>query len=256
MHPVIVTVLGVQVYAYGFMVALSFLAGIWVCARRAVRYGSAPDAIYDSAVPVLVAGLAGAKLTYLVTNGTGPITGVGDLIGVVRGGFVFYGGVLGGAGAAIWWLKRHHWPVLAYGDVCAPGLGVSLAVGRLGCFLNGCCYGRPAAWGIVFPSVGDGIARIPTQLIEAAGAVAIAVVLLFVPPPPPARRGRILGLFLIAYAFLRFVIEVYRDDPRGGFVLGLSPSQALSLVGLAIGVWLVARRSGGAGSASGAGGAS
>jgi phosphatidylglycerol:prolipoprotein diacylglycerol transferase len=241
-HPVVVTIFGVQVFAYGFMVALSFLAGLWVCARRALRYGSTPDAVYDSAVPVLAAGLVGAKLAYLVTNGAGPIETVGDAIGIVRGGFVFYGGVLGGAAAAIWWLKRNRWPVLAYGDVCAPGLGVALAVGRLGCFLNGCCYGRPAAWGMVFPSLGDGIARIPTQLFEAAGAIAIGVGLMFVPPPPAGRRGRILGLFLIAYAFLRFGMEILRDDPRGAFVAGLSPSQWLSVVGLAIGGWLAVRR--------------
>ncbi|MEK7475119.1 MAG: prolipoprotein diacylglyceryl transferase [Candidatus Coatesbacteria bacterium] len=242
MHPVVVTVFGIQIFAYGFMVALSFLAGLWVCARRAVRYGSTPDAIYDSAVPVLAAGLVGAKLTYFVTNGAGPVMSLGDLVGLVRGGFVFYGGVLGGAAAAIWWLKHNHWPVLAYGDVCAPGLAIALAVGRLGCFLNGCCYGRPAAWGMVFPSLGDSLPRIPTQLFEAAGAVAIGVGLHFVPPPPTNRRGRILGLFLIAYAFLRFGMEALRDDPRGAFVSGLSPSQWLSVVGLAIGIWLVARR--------------
>jgi phosphatidylglycerol:prolipoprotein diacylglycerol transferase len=242
MHPVIVTILGVQVFAYGFMVALSFLAGIWVCARRAERFGSSPEAIYDSAVPVLLAGLAGAKIMYLVTNGVGPVTGVGDLIGLVRGGFVFYGGVIGGAAAAIIWLRHHGWPVLAYGDVCAPGLAISLAVGRLGCFLNGCCYGRPASWGIVIPSLGDGIPRLPTQLFEAAGATAIGVALLFVPPPPPARRGRILGLFLVFYAILRFSIEIFRDDPRGAPVLGFTPSQGMSFLGLAIGVWLVLRR--------------
>jgi len=242
MHPIIVTIFGVPLFAYGFMVALSFIAGLWVSARRAVRYGSTPDAVYDSAVPVLACGLAGAKIAYLVTNGAGPVANIADLVGILRGGFVYYGGVLGGALGAIWWLKRHGWPVLAFGDVCAPGMGFSLAVGRIGCFLNGCCYGRPAPWGIVFPGVGDGIPRMPTQLFEAAGGIAIGVALLFVPPPVPARRGRVFGLFLAAYSVMRFALEFLRDDPRGAPVLGLSPSQAASILGLATGIWLAVRR--------------
>jgi phosphatidylglycerol:prolipoprotein diacylglycerol transferase len=224
------------------MVALSFIAGLWISARRAARFGSAAEAVYDSAVPVLAAGLIGAKIAYLITNGAGPVGSVADLVGILRGGFVYYGGVLGGAAGASWWLKRHGWPVLAYGDVCAPGMGFSLAVGRAGCFLNGCCYGPPAPWGIVFPGVGDGVPRVPTQLIEMAGGIAIGVWLLFVPPPVPARRGRVFGLFLAAYAIMRFGLEFLRDDPRGAPVFGLSPSQAASLLGVAIGIWLAVRR--------------
>ena len=241
MHPVLATVFGIQVFTYGFMVALSSLAAIWVSARRASRFGSTPDAVYDSAVPVLGLGLVGAKLAYLVTNGPGPVHGLSDLVGIVRGGFVFYGGVIGGTAGAIWWLRRHGWPVLAYGDVVAPALPLAVAVGRLGCWLNGCCYGRPSRWGMAFPALGDAVPRIPTQLIEAAGAALIGVVLLFVPPPRPGRRGSVLGFSLAAYGALRFLVEFLRDDPRGAFVLGLSPSQALSIVALAAGAWLVLR---------------
>ena len=164
------------------------------------------------------------------------------LLSDLRYGFVFFGGVLGSvatAWAAKSWLG---FEFLALADYFSVALPLGHAVGRLGCLAAGCCYGRPAAWGIVFPVLGDGIPRIPTQLFEAAGGFAICLGLLLVPPPPPARHGRILGLFLVAYAILRFGIEFLRDDPRGSFVAGLSPSQWLSVVGLAIGAWLAARR--------------
>ena len=242
MHRVLIEIGPLTIYTYGFMLAVAFLAGIWICGRRAPAYGLTRDLIYDSAVPVIVLGLVGAKLAYVLTS----LGEVGhswrDWFSLVRGGFVYYGGVAGGAVGAIWWLNRRRVPPLEYGDVCAPGMGFSLAIGRLGCWLNGCCYGKPAAWGPALPELADGIGRHPVQLYEAAGAAAIGFGLLLVRRPPPEKRGAVFGLFLVGYAVLRFVLEFLRADYRGPELLGVSVSQLLSLVAFAVGAVLAFRR--------------
>lgn len=231
-------------YAYGFMVALAFALGIWISARRAPRYGLAPDLVYDSAVPVLVSGLVGSKVVYLLTVGVEPVRSLADLIGLLRGGFVYYGGVIGGGAAAWWWFSRRGVPMLSYADSIAPGMGVALALGRLGCFLNGCCYGKPVEWGLVLPALRDDLARHPVQLYETAAGLALGGILWAIPPRPD-RPGRAFGLFLVLYAPVRFVMETLRDDFRGGGIAGLvSPSQGLSVAGLAVGLWLLLRRRG------------
>jgi len=221
-------------------VALAFGVGTWLSARRAPAAGLAPELLYDSAVPVLLSALGGAKLTYLLTVGAGPIHSLADVIGLLRGGFVYLGGVAGGALGAVWWLHRRGVSAFHYADAIAPGMGVSLALGRLGCWLNGCCYGRPVAWGIAIPSLGDGVPRHPVPLYEAAAVLTLGAVLWFV-PPRGARPGRSFGFFLIAYAGIRYAMELLRDDPRG-MIGPLTPSQAMSLGGLAIGLWLALRR--------------
>jgi len=198
--------------------------------------------MHDSAIPVLAAGLIGAKVTYLFTNRAEISGDWHALISLVRGGFVFYGWVAGGVAGAVWWARRRALPLLGYCDMAAPGLAFALAIGRLGCFFNGCCYGKPVGWGLVFPSLGDGLARHPTQLYEVAGATAIGLLLLRVPVPEPARRGRVFAWFLIAYAALRFTDEFLRDDPRGPMPGGLSVSQWLSIVGMLLGLAMLLRR--------------
>jgi phosphatidylglycerol:prolipoprotein diacylglycerol transferase len=242
MHPILAEIAGVSLYAYGFLVAVAFAAALWIAGRRASRFGLSLDDVYDSAVPVLLSGLLGAKLLFLVTNGAGPIRSPADAVALLRGGFVFYGGLLGGTAGALWWLRRRGIPPLVYGDAVAPAIAIALAIGRLGCFFNGCCYGGAVSWGIVFPALADATPRHPTQLYEAGAALWLGVALLAAPAPPPARSGRVLGAFAAAYAVLRFGIEFLRDDPRGTAVLGLSPSQWLSLAGLGLGIWLLRRR--------------
>ncbi len=242
MHPILIELGPVTLYAYGLMMAVSFIVGIQVSARRAPAFGFTADQMHDSAIPVLVAGLVGSKLLYLVASREALAGGWSAIIPMLRGGFVYYGGVIGGVVGAILWVRRRGLPFLGYCDMVAPGMAFSLALGRLGCFLNGCCYGKPVAWGLVFPGLGDGVARHPTQLYELAAATILGLVLLRVPAPPADRRGRVWGWFLAAYAVIRFTIEMLRDDPRGPTLASLSVSQLLSLAGALAGVALLVRR--------------
>ncbi len=250
MHRVLLEIGPVTLYTYGLALAVSFIVGIWLCARRAEAYGFTRAQVHDSAIPVLLAGLLGAKLMYLGTNWEDVSRDWRFMLSVLRGGFVYYGGVAGGTLGAIWWLKRRRLPILAFGDVIAPGMGVALAIGRLGCWLNGCCYGTPVAWGWVLPGLGDAVSRHPVQLYEAAGSLTIGLALLFVPTSgsktrpvdaPTGKRGRVFALFLISYAVLRFALEFLRDDPRGPVLAGLSVSQFFSVIGASIGLVLLFR---------------
>jgi len=243
MHSVLFDIGPLTLYTYGFILAVSFLVSIWVAAWRAGKFGFTRDSVYDSVFPVLISALAGAKLFYLAIEWDeflrGLAAGPGAVISLLRGGLVYYGGVLGGSAGAVLWLWRRKLPVLGFGDMAAPALAIGHALGRIGCFFNGCCYGRPVAWGIVLPELSDGLPRHPVQLYEAGGSLLIALALLARGVPRPERRGEILGTYLASYSILRFALEYLRDDPRGPVVLGLSIAQLMSAVALLIGLWLV-----------------
>ncbi|MEI8218711.1 MAG: prolipoprotein diacylglyceryl transferase, partial [Elusimicrobiota bacterium] len=159
-----------------------------------------------------------------------------------EGGLVFYGGFAAGIAAVIVFVRRTRelrlWNV---GDVCAPALTLAHSFGRVGCFFAGCCYGRECQlpWAISFTNPGSlapiYILRHPTQLYEAVGTLALFFVL------DRQRRGlhaegTTFGWYLISYSLLRFIIEFFRGDDRGGAVMGLSPSQVFSLFALTAGI--------------------
>ncbi len=245
MWKVLIAVGPVTIYTYGFMMAAAFLLGIWLAARRAAAFGYTSSQVHDGALPILALSLLGAKLAYLAAAWNDVVFDWREALAVIRGGFIFYGGLAGGVAGGLWWLRRRGLPALAFGDLIAPPLCFAHALGRLGCFLNGCCYGKAAAWGIVLPEV-DRLPRMPAQLFEAGGLVALGAALSFLRPGAPGRTGRILAAYLLGYGALRFAVEFTRDDPRGAALGGLSPSQWLALVAGASGVvlFLVRRRDG------------
>jgi len=161
-----------------------------------------------------------------------------------QGGLTFYGALLLAIPGAIWFCRRKRLDFLAVGDLVAPYVLVGQAIGRIGCFLEGCCYGAPTTglFGVHFP--GHAVARHPTQLYEMAADLALAGLLLLA--VKPGRRGERLGWMLALYGAARALVEVLRDDPRGG--LGpLSTSQLVAIPAIALGLWLVARARRGAG---------
>lgn len=282
--------------SYLTMVALGFVAAVLVARREARRRGVDENAVFDLAVLCLGAGLVGARLLSVLTDGfledfvhlctqpelvDAPDTavrfcqsdaecGAGYLcnpdardavvagarktmchpprdcfaaLAFWQGGLTFYGGLLAAAPLGLWFARRKGLGVLRTGDLAAPALFLGLAIGRVGCFLNGCCYGAPTdgALGAAFPGLAQ--PRHPTQLYESAIALALFALLTWLARRPRG-DGAILGWGLLIYASLRPILELWRDDPRGG--LGpLSTSQLLSLPLLAAGAWLVwrARRS-------------
>lgn len=158
-----------------------------------------------------------------------------------QGGLTFYGGLVLAAPTGIWYARRKKLGMWRVADVTAPVLMLALAFGRIGCFLNGCCYGKPtSSWiGVKFP--GHPLPLYPTQLYSSLNALVLFFVLRKLIAPRKRGDGEVFGWLLVLYGVMRSVIEIYRGDPRGS--LGpLSTSQVISIPLVAFGVWLIASR--------------
>ena len=228
-------------HTYGVLLALAFLAGLWVVSRQAKKAGLDATVITDMAVYVLIGGLVGAKLLLLLVEWPYYAKHPGEILGLLQSGGVFYGGLLGAFPVAWWFARRHRLDAWKTADVLAPGVAIGQAIGRLGCFAAGCCYGRAAdvPWAVTFHDVyatrqvGTPIDTPlhPTQLYESAATLAIFIFLRWL-----SGRKRFEGQVTLAYIFLyavaRFVIEFYRGDAARGMVLGgwLSTSQFIAIL--------------------------
>jgi phosphatidylglycerol---prolipoprotein diacylglyceryl transferase len=228
-------------HTYGVLLALAFVAGLWVANRQARRAGLDPARVTDMAVYVLIGGLVGARVMLLIVEWQYFMRDPRELWTLVQSGGVFYGGLLGALPVAWWYSRRHGMDGWVTADVLAPGLAVGQAVGRLGCFAAGCCFGRPTTvpWAVTFRdpyatrAVGTplDVALHPTQLYESAAALLLFLLLLWL-SKRKRFHGQIALVYLFVYAAARFVIEFYRGDPSRGTVLGgwVSTSQFVALL--------------------------
>jgi phosphatidylglycerol---prolipoprotein diacylglyceryl transferase len=140
---------GIPVYGFGMMLFLAFLLCTWLAGRRAEKVGINKEVIHDVAIWVFLGGLLGARITYLLI-GPDPAESVGEFFSrlpkIWDGGIILYGSVAGGVlGYALgWWFsfRKQGVETLVLADVVAPSIALGLALGRIGCFLNGCCYGQ------------------------------------------------------------------------------------------------------------------
>jgi phosphatidylglycerol:prolipoprotein diacylglycerol transferase len=228
-------------HTYGVLLAVAFLAGLWVVSRQAKKSGLDPGRVTDLAVWVLIAGLVGAKVLLVAVEGRFYIKNPREFLSILQSGGVFYGGLMGGIAAAWFCVRRYALPGWQTADVLAPGVIIGQAIGRLGCFAAGCCWGKPAQvpWAVTFRDVYASRAvgtpmdtpLHPTQIYESLGALLIFLGLLWLAP-----RKRFHGQVVLAYAFaysgLRFVIEFFRGDPDRGSVFGgvLSTSQLIAIL--------------------------
>jgi phosphatidylglycerol:prolipoprotein diacylglycerol transferase len=231
-------------HTYGFLLAIAFLLGLLVASRQAKRAGLDAAKVTDLAVWVLIAGLVGAKALLVGVEWRYFAKNPRDAFSIFQSGGVFYGGLI--AGILVAWLlaRRYRLPGWRTADVLAPGVAVGQAVGRLGCFSAGCCWGKATTvpWAVTFTdvyaarAVGTPIDTPihPSQLYESAAAFLIFLFLLWL-----ARRKRFDGQVTLAYVALysavRFVLEFWRGDAERGTWFGnhVSTSQLIALALLA-----------------------
>ena len=251
MYPELFSIGPITVYSYGVLLAASYLLGLWLAMRRAKRWGLDPNRVLDLGIYIIIAALIGAKLLLLVIDFEQFSRSTADLISLARSGGVFYGGLILAVAVAFWYIYRHRLPFWTTCDVFAPGIALGHVTGRLGCLAAGCCYGRPTdlPWGITFTNplaaanVGTplGIPLHPTQIYEAGAELLILAFLLATERRGRPFPGRTFWSYMFLYAVSRFIVEMYRGDPRGE-VLGFSTSQFISLVlgplSLVMLVWL------------------
>ena len=239
MYPELFSIGPATVYSYGVLLAASYLLGLRLAMWRAKRWGLDSSRVLDLGIYIIIAALVGAKLLLLVVEPGQYTRSLTDFLSLARSGGVFYGGLILAVLVAFWSIARHKMPFWRTCDVFAPAIALGHVTGRLGCLAAGCCYGRPTdvPWAITFTNplananVGTplGIPLHPTQLYEAGAELLILVLLLATERKGRPFAGRTFWAYMFLYGVSRFVIEMYRGDPRGT-VLGVSTSQFISLV--------------------------
>ena len=247
MHPVLFKFGNVVVYSYGFLIAVGVFLGIVLAMREARRVGENPEKFLDLGFYILVAAIVGSRLFYVVTAWETFADNPLESIKIWKGGLVFYGGFIGAVAAAVVYIKLNRLPIWKTADIVAPSLSLGQAIGRLGCFLAGCCYGRHSdvSWAVTFTDQSC-LAPVntplhPTQLYSAFTNLAIFIVLWVF-----SRRnrvpGRVFWTYVLLYGLTRSIIENLRGDFRGAEVFGLlSISQTLGLTGAAVAIVMLIR---------------
>jgi len=253
MFPKLITIGKFFIPTYGTLVALGFLAGLWITMRLARRAKLPIEPVTNLAIYCALAGLVGAKLFMILFDLRDYLDGSRPLFSLdtLQAAGVYQGGFLLALVTAILYMRRNRLPAFDTCDVFAPGLAAGQAIGRLGCFAAGCCWGtecdRP--WSVTFrnleahdlTNVPLGIPLHPAQLYEVlADALIFAALYWMIRRPHPS--GAIIGWYLTLYSGARFVIEFFRFHEQG-LHFGLSLTQWISLGTLAAGaVLLVTRR--------------
>ena len=243
MDPVCIRFGPLTIHWYGVFLVLAMVLGIFLAARRGLLERLAPEVFYDLLPWIIVGGIVGARLLFVITYWEENFSGQPwwQVLAVWQGGLVFHGGLAGAAAAVVWFARRRQLPLWVLADALAPSLAAGHAVGRLGCFMNGCCYGAPAsvAWAVRFPAEHEthGVGVHPTQLYEAGlnGLLYLALAGLY-------RRkqfdGQVFAAYLLAYGVLRAAVEFFRGDYPHVMAGWMTPGHWTSLVVLAVGVGL------------------
>ena len=250
MFPRILQLGGFTLHTYGLLVVLGYGAGLWLATRQARRVGLDANRILDLGIFMALAAVLGSKVLMLVEDWKYYSANPSSIftVATLQAAGVFYGGFLGALLAAAWYIRRHRMQFLQTADVFVPGLLLGHAIGRMGCFAAGCCWGRPSSlpWAVTFSDlyahdlvgVPLGIPLHPAQLYEVATLLLLWAIVMRV-----ARRdvfpGQLLSLYLILYGVARFALEFARDRAGSQMPFGLlSLSQLLAVLMAPAGVWL------------------
>jgi phosphatidylglycerol:prolipoprotein diacylglycerol transferase len=250
MHPILFRIGSWPVYSYGVLLALAYLAGLQLAVVRARRAGLDSARVMDLGIYLIIAALIGAKLMLVAVDFNYFRTQPREILSLVRAGGVFYGGLIAAFFAGMWLIRRYKLPRWTTADLIAPGIALGHIVGRFGCLLAGCCYGRPTdvPWAITFTdpvaatNVGTPlqIPLHPTQLYDAGAEALILILLLATERRGRPFAGRTFWLYMLLYAISRFIIEIYRGDERGT-IFGMSTSQFVSVVIVPVSVFMLWR---------------
>ena len=232
------------IYWYGVLVATGFLVGLWNASRRGARAGLPAESIMDLGPCLLLGTLIGARALYVVSYWQEQFAPKPwwEVFMIHHGGLVYYGGLIGASLSFILYARWKSLPLWPMADVLAPGIALGQAIGRLGCLMNGCCYGKPTSlpWAIHFPPgvIDLGTAGVhPSEVYESVldfGLFAALAVYY------QRRRfdGQTFAAYLVGYAVLRSFVELFRGDYTSYFAGFLTPGQVASGVILVIGLSL------------------
>lgn len=217
------------------MIALAFLAGLWTATRRARRENIPGEYIADVTLWLMVGSILGARFVYVTTYWKTEFANqpFSEVFMIQHGGLVYYGGLIGATIAGMIYLRWKKMPLWKTADVLAPSIALGSVFGRIGCLLNGCCYGRPCnlPWAIRFPAdhPTGGVPVHPTEIYDALLNLTLYIFLAWL-----FRRkkfdGQIFATYLILYAVFRGIVESFRGDyPADHIHAGLTSAQLVSV---------------------------
>lgn len=244
MHKVLFDIGGFPVYSYGVMLIIAFFVGVAIARARAAQYGLKPEQIWDVSFWVLVSGVLGARIVFILQELPYYLKNLDQLFSLRFDGLTSYGGLLGGLIAFLVWSRVAKVPTLRLLDCVAPSVFIGHAIGRVGCLLNGCCYGGQCdlPWGIhVQDDHGHSLPGLyhPAQIYDSFfNLVGFAVAMLI------ARRGlksgQMMSLFLTLHGLARVIYEFWRYNTTSASLGGLpiTEAQAVSALMAIVGVGL------------------
>ncbi|MDO9536116.1 MAG: prolipoprotein diacylglyceryl transferase [Bacillota bacterium] len=240
MRPILFSVGSFEIYAYGAMLFLAFLVTLIWSFKESGREGIDPDHLFEVFIIAIILSMLGSRITFVFLNWDlfrgepwwkafafreGGLTFYGGLILAILGGFIYT------------WRKKISF--LKFLDFMTPFIALGYAITRLGCFLNGCCYGHitDAPWGVIFPVI-DSFPRHPTQLYASFAALIIFIILRYL-RKYKYFHGFIFLYFMIFYGIYRFIVEFFRVSPPALGFLSLAQVTALIFIifGVIILIW-------------------
>jgi len=235
MHPILFKIGPITLHTYGLFVTTGVLLAIALAAKEARREGMDPQRMLDLGFYLLVASIIGSRLVFVLIFYEEYLARPWAIFKLWEGGLVFYGGFALALPVGVWYLRRHRLPLWKTADIWAAPLALGHAVGRIGCFAAGCCYGRPTdvPWAVTFSDPQSlailGVPLHPVQLYEALSNFLLFLLLSFY---RRFRRfeGELFWLYVLLYSAVRFGLEFFRGDARGFIIpFYLSVSQGISI---------------------------
>ncbi|MDD5258723.1 MAG: prolipoprotein diacylglyceryl transferase [bacterium] len=217
MHPIFLQIGSLVIHTYGILVALGFLAAIILASAKAREFHVDRDFVYDLSFWILLAALTGARTLEVLANFSYYRLEPIRILKIWEGGLSFFGGLIGGVLAGVAYVKYKKLSVWHVGDLIVPYLALGQAIGRIGCFFAGCCYGKVCteSWAVHFAHsqslAPTGLPLHPTQIYESLADFLIFLILLNA-GKRRAFSGQVFLLYFILYGAVRFIVEFYRGD--------------------------------------------
>jgi len=236
---------------YGVMMAIAFIAGLWTASRRGLLSGIAAEKVLDIGPWLIVGTIVGARALHVMTYWHEEFAGkpLWEVFAVWKGGLVFYGGLIGSSLACVLYARLKKIPLWKLADVLAPSIALGYVFGRIGCLLNGCCYGRECdlPWAIHFPpgheTYPHGVH--PTELYDSLLSLVLYAGLAWLYRHKKF-DGQVFAAYLLCYAVTRSIVESFRGDYTQMHIHGplhLTPAQLIGIGIFAAGVVLFVVRS-------------
>jgi len=227
MHPIIAKIGPFTIYSYGIMVAIAFLFGIFIARREAVRKNIKPDLVYDLGFYLLIGSIIGARIYYILFFGLKDfLAEPASIFKVWQGGLAIHGGIFGGIITGIIFSNARKISFWALADLIAPSIILGQAIGRIGCYLNGCCYG---------------INNQPTQIYELILDF-IGFLLLWGLRKKIRFKGGLFLLYLMTYSVIRIIVSQFRADNLYLWNTGITLAGLSSLIIFIIAMALFIRK--------------